>query len=74
MIEGNHGHIVCINSMLGLMGLNGAADYAASKFALTGFMDSLDMELATEKTSRVYTTSIHPYLIDTAMFAGCKTR
>ena len=70
----DRGHIVCINSMLGLMGLNGAADYSSSKFALTGFMESLNMEIKAEGKKHVYTTSVHPYLIDTDMFMGCKTR
>ena len=64
-----------MNSMLGLMGLSGAADYSASKFALKGFMESLDMEMSSQrKDSRIHITSVHPYLIDTDMFAGCTTR
>ena len=74
MINRNHGHIVCINSMLGLMGLAGAADYSASKHALTGYMESLQLELVREKTTGVHVTSVHPYLVDTGMFAGCTTR
>ena len=74
MMRIDRGHIVCINSMLGLMGLNGAADYSSSKFALTGFMESLNMEIKAEGKKHVYTTSVHPYLIDTDMFMGCKTR
>lgn len=36
MIENNYGHIVSINSMLGLIGLKGTCDYSISKFAATG--------------------------------------
>ncbi|KAK2172121.1 hypothetical protein NP493_991g00062 [Ridgeia piscesae] len=74
MIDRNHGHIVSMNSMLGLMGLAGAADYAASKHALTGYMESLQVELVSEKKMGVHITSVHPYMVDTGMFAGCTTR
>ena len=74
MMDRNHGHIVCMNSMLGLMGLAGAADYAASKHALTGYMESLQVELVSEKKMGVHITSVHPYMVDTGMFAGCTTR
>lgn len=74
MLDQKHGHIVCINSMLGLMGCAGAADYAASKHALTGYMESLQVELVDKRKAGVHITSVHPYLVDTGMFAGCTTR
>jgi short-subunit dehydrogenase len=74
MIKANHGHIVCLNSVLGLMGLPGAADYCASKHGLTAFMESLSMELATDGHDGIFTTSIHPYMIDTNMFNGVSLR
>jgi len=36
MLEKNHGHIVSIASSAGLVGVNGLADYCASKFAAVG--------------------------------------
>lgn len=33
MLRTNHGHIVSMNSTLGMMGLASAADYCASKYA-----------------------------------------
>lgn len=74
MLTRNHGHIVSINSMLGLMGLGGAADYSASKFGALGFMESLKMELIREGKDGIHTTTVHPYHIDTDMFEGVKAR
>jgi len=70
MMEKNHGHIVNINSMLGLIGLGGAADYVASKHALSGFHDALCMEIDRDEKNDVKVTSIHPYMVDTDMFSG----
>jgi len=36
MLEKNHGHIVSIASSAGLVGVNGLADYCASKFGAVG--------------------------------------
>ncbi|ELT97199.1 hypothetical protein CAPTEDRAFT_172468 [Capitella teleta] len=74
MMQSNHGHIVSINSVLGLMPLPGAADYCASKYGVTAFMENLAFELASEGYSNIITTSIHPYIIDTPMFTGISTR
>jgi len=70
----NHGHIVTVNSMLGLMGLAGAVDYSASKHAAMGLTESLQYELLNEGMQGIHFTNVHPYLIDTEMFAGCTTR
>ena len=74
MMEHNHGHIVCISSLIGLIAIPGIADYAASKFAVTGFMETLSYELAASNKTGVHTTTIHPYLVDTELFAGCTLR
>ena len=74
MLTRNHGHIVSINSMLGLLGLGGAADYCASKFGALGFIESLRMELEREGKDGIHVTSIHPGLINTDMFEGLKPR
>jgi all-trans-retinol dehydrogenase (NAD+) len=73
MLERNSGHIVTIASAAGLIGVQGLADYCASKFAAVGFDESLRMELRRMK-SAVKTTVICPFFIDTGMFAGVKTR
>jgi all-trans-retinol dehydrogenase (NAD+) len=73
MIRRNSGHIVTISSAAGLIGVRGLADYCASKFAAYGFDESIRMELRQIK-SRVRTTVVCPFFIDTGMFNGVKTR
>ncbi len=74
MMKRDHGHIVTISSMLGLMGLCGAADYCASKFAITGMTEALRYEILSERKDDIHVTSVHPFLINTDMFAGIRTR
>lgn len=74
MIEMNRGHIVTVSSMLGLAGLNGVTDYCTSKFAVTGLSEALNMELRDMGVTGVKITTVHPYLVDNAMFAGATTR
>jgi all-trans-retinol dehydrogenase (NAD+) len=73
MIRRNSGHIVTIASAAGLVGVRKLADYCASKFAAYGFDESIRMELRRMK-SKVRTTVVCPFFIDTGMFAGAKTR
>jgi all-trans-retinol dehydrogenase (NAD+) len=73
MIGRNRGHIVTIASAAGIIGVRGLADYSASKFAAVGFDEALRMELGRTK-SRVRTTVVCPFFIDTGMFAGVTTR
>jgi all-trans-retinol dehydrogenase (NAD+) len=73
MLERNSGHIVTVASAAGVVGVRGLADYNASKFGAFGFNESLRMELRRLK-SKVNTTIVCPYFIDTGMFDGVKTR
>lgn len=73
MIRRNSGHLVTISSAAGLVGVRGLVDYCASKFAAYGFDESIRMELRRVK-SKVRTTVVCPFFIDTGMFAGVKTR
>jgi all-trans-retinol dehydrogenase (NAD+) len=73
MIKQNSGHIVTIASAGGIIGVKGLVDYCAGKFAAVGFDESLRMELQGGK-SRVRTTVVCPFYIDTGMFEGVKTR
>jgi all-trans-retinol dehydrogenase (NAD+) len=73
MIQRNTGHIVTIASAAGLIGVRGLGDYCASKFAVFGLDESLRMELR-RLESRVRTTVVCPFFIDTGMFRGVKTR
>lgn len=45
MLKLNHGHIVSIASMAGIIGVPGLSDYCGSKFAAFGIDESLRLEL-----------------------------
>ncbi|XP_030259838.1 epidermal retinol dehydrogenase 2 isoform X1 [Sparus aurata] len=74
MIANNHGHLVSIASSAGLIGVNGLADYCASKFAAVGFAESVGLELVATGKDGVKTTIVCPYFINTGMFDGCQTK
>jgi len=74
MLAKNHGHIVGINSMLGLMGVSGATEYCASKFGALGLHEALSFEVAREGKNGIFLTTVHPYHVNTDMFAGATTR
>ncbi|XP_055459522.1 epidermal retinol dehydrogenase 2 isoform X2 [Psammomys obesus] len=74
MIANNHGHLVCISSSAGLIGVNGLADYCASKFAAVGFAESMFVELFALKQKGIKTTIVCPFFIKTGMFEGCTTK
>jgi len=72
MLARNHGHIVSIASMAGIVGVGTLTDYCASKFAAVGFSDSLTAELYMTGKTGVHTTTVCPTYIDTGMFDGAK--
>ncbi|KAG9355217.1 hypothetical protein JZ751_000055 [Albula glossodonta] len=74
MMANNHGHLVSIASSAGLIGINGLADYCASKFAAIGFAESVALELLATGKDGVKTTIVCPYFINTGMFDGCHTK
>ncbi|XP_076828270.1 epidermal retinol dehydrogenase 2 [Brachyhypopomus gauderio] len=74
MIAGNHGHLVSIASSAGLTGVNGLADYCASKFAAVGFAESVALELHASGCDGVKTTIVCPFFINTGMFDGAYTK
>ena len=73
MLEQDSGHVVTIASAASLAGAPKLTDYSASKFAAFGFDESLRLELE-QHGSKVTTTIVCPYYIDTGMFDGVKTR
>ncbi|XP_055345535.1 epidermal retinol dehydrogenase 2-like [Paramacrobiotus metropolitanus] len=73
MISNNHGHIVTISSMAGRFALPRLVDYCASKFAATGFHESLQMELELLGKTAVKMTNVQPFFITTGMFTGVET-
>lgn len=73
MLKRNKGHIVTISSAGGTVGVANSSDYSASKFAAFGFDESLRTELK-KIGSKVTTTCICPYYINTGMFKGAKSK
>ncbi|NXE92262.1 RDHE2 dehydrogenase, partial [Menura novaehollandiae] len=74
MIASNHGHLVSIASSAGLCGINHLADYCASKFAVVGFAESIDIEMRSLRKTGVKTTIVCPCVINTGMFDGVKIK
>ncbi|NWU40503.1 RDHE2 dehydrogenase, partial [Hylia prasina] len=74
MIAANHGHLVSIASSAGLCGSDEVSDYCASKFAAIGFAESIDMEMRALRKTGVKTTIVCPYMINTGMFDGVKSK
>ncbi|NWR33369.1 RDHE2 dehydrogenase, partial [Tachuris rubrigastra] len=74
MIATNHGHLVSIASSAGLCGVTRLSDYCASKFAAVGFAESVDVEMRSLEKTGIKTTIVCPYIINTGMFDGVKTK
>jgi all-trans-retinol dehydrogenase (NAD+) len=72
MLAKNSGHLVTMASLAGLVGVNGLADYSASKFGAFGFNESMRFELAAQKKYGVKTTVVCPFFINTGMFDGVR--
>lgn len=74
MMKDNHGHIVTIASVAGLMGTYNCTDYSATKFATIGFHESLFTELKSHGYNGIQATLVCPYFINTGMFPGVKPK
>lgn len=61
------GHVVNIASLAGVMGVPGLAAYAASKFGVVGFTESVRMEFSDKGLEF---TCVMPGPVDTGMMAG----
>jgi short-subunit dehydrogenase len=72
MMEQNSGHICNIASSAGLISNPRMSVYAASKWAVIGWSDSLRIEMKQLKKN-VGITTVTPYYIDTGMFAGVRS-
>jgi short-subunit dehydrogenase len=73
MLKRNSGHICNITSAGGMLSNPKMSVYAASKWAATGWSDSVRIELE-ETKSNVHVTTVAPYYINTGMFDGVKSR
>jgi short-subunit dehydrogenase len=65
-------HVVNMSSASGLIPLPWAATYAASKWAVLGFSDSLRRELESTGRRHVRVTAVCPSYVATGLFAGAK--
>ncbi len=73
MIARDKGHICNIASAAGMLSNPKMSVYAASKWAVIGWSDSVRIELKYAK-SNVHFTTIAPYFINTGMFDGVQSR
>ncbi len=71
MIDQASGHIVNIASAAGLMANPGMSVYAAGKWAVSGWSDSLRLELE-QMPGKLRVTTVQPSFIDTGMFEGAR--
>lgn len=71
MIERGSGHIVNLASASGYIGNPRMSVYAASKWAVLGWSDSLYLEMKRNQTG-IDVTAVIPSYIDTGMFEGVK--
>ncbi len=65
-------HLVNIASASGFVGLPHGASYAASKWAVIGFSESIRLELAGHGHRHVHTTTVCPSYVATGMFDGAR--
>ena len=63
------GHIVNVSSAAGKIPVSGAATYAATKFGVSGFTESLNIEL---KGTGVEVSCVYPAIVHTELSAGLK--
>jgi all-trans-retinol dehydrogenase (NAD+) len=73
MLHQNSGHICNIASSGGIISNPNMSVYAASKWAVIGWSDSLRIEMKQLK-KKVNVTTIMPYYINTGMFDGVKSK
>lgn len=72
MLELQHGHVVCINSILSKSPIPGAIDYCTSKASSLAFMESLTLGLL--DCPGVGCTTVLPFHTNTEMFQGMRVR
>lgn len=70
MMTRNHGHIVSMASVIGLVAMPRMGDYVASKFAIVGFTDTLRRELRRSGYTGIKTLCVCTTGVDTGLFPG----
>ncbi|MEN8120405.1 MAG: SDR family oxidoreductase [Bacteroidota bacterium] len=73
MLNQNSGHICNIASSGGIISNPKMSVYAASKWSVIGWSDSLRLEMK-QMNQKVNVTTIMPYYINTGMFDGVKSK
>ena len=73
LIASQDSHLINMSSASGLVGLPWGSTYAASKWAVFGFSESLRLELERTGHGHVGVTVVCPSYVSTGMFAGVKT-
>lgn len=72
LIASGDGHVINISSLFGLLSMPGQAAYNAAKFAVRGFTEALNQEMAIAKHP-VKVTTVHPGGIKTAIARNATT-
>jgi short-subunit dehydrogenase len=72
LIARPEGHVVNIASASGLVGLPYGTTYAASKWAVIGFSESLELELSVLGHRHVHVTTVCPSYVATGLFEGAR--
>ena len=65
-------HLVNVASAAGLTAVPLASTYAASKWAVVGFSESLRLELARQGHGHVHVTTVCPLYVSTGLFEGAR--
>ncbi len=73
MMAQNSGHICNIASSAGLVANPKMSVYAASKWAMIGWSDSLRLEME-QLDKNIGITTVNPFYIDTGMFSGVRSK
>jgi short-subunit dehydrogenase len=78
MVENNHGHVIALSSMCGVIGLPNVVPYCASKFAVRGLMEALYEELRVGDTknnkSEIKFTTVYPIMVNTGLVKKPRNR
>ncbi|XP_014208148.1 epidermal retinol dehydrogenase 2 [Copidosoma floridanum] len=79
MLAKNHGHVVALSSMAGIIGLTNLVPYCATKFAVRGLMEALSEELRVSTSvggtnSNIKFTTVYPYMVDTGLCKNPKIK